>query len=432
MTRARRHWRHAARVAGITAVVVLVGYVAAVVVFDHLVSTRLVAQTDQRLRTALQAAHTATGPGRRLGGGDIIPIRTDDVDDSPIFLWTVSHHDLATAHTAFAPHLGPQTWSTAPRTEVLQGTAIRLDAIPDGSGWMVAGESVSQNVRVSDALLPLEILGGILIFVVVFAGAFLVGLRASAPLEEVGRRQAEFTADASHELRTPLSVIEAEVDLALRKPRSTPEYRATLQRVAGEGARLRRIVEDLLWLARVDGEPERPEPRETVDVGAIAAASADRFATLARERGIHLDVEEGPDGPYSIVARAEWVDRLTGVLVDNVCAHAGPGAHATVAVTTAGNRVVLRVDDDGPGIPEDQWDLVRDRFHRAEEGPRGTGLGLAIADSVVAASHGVLRITRSPAGGARVEASWRRAARRGPSTGASPSVPGSRSAATSS
>lgn len=415
--------------AAITAVVVLAGYVAAVVLFDHLVSTRLIAQTDQRLRTALEVTHA--GGGTRPGGRDGTPIRNDDVDDSPIFLWSVSASGAARARTAFAPVLGRQAWSAAPRTQVLQGTPMRLDAVRDGAGWLVAGESVAQNVRVSNALLPLEVLGGILLTVVVFAGAFLVGLRASAPLEELGRRQAEFTADASHELRTPLSVIEAEVDLALRKPRGTSEYRAALQRVAGEGARLRRIVEDLLWLARVDGEPERPVAREIVDVGAVAAACAGRFQALAQERGIRIDVEVGQDGPYLVSARSDWVDRLTGVLVDNVCAHAGQGALATVSVTAVGNRVLLRVDDDGPGIPEDQWDLVRDRFHRADDVPGGTGLGLAIADSVAAASRATLRIRRSPAGGARVEVSWRRVARRLPPPGTLPPGPGSPPAAAS-
>ena len=83
-----------------------------------------------------------------------------------------------------------------------------------------------------------------------FAGSLLIGLRAQAPVEQSRRRQLEFTADASHELRTPLSVIRAETDLALSSPRKAADYRDTLIRISGESERLRRLVEDMLWLAR--------------------------------------------------------------------------------------------------------------------------------------------------------------------------------------
>ncbi len=81
-----------------------------------------------------------------------------------------------------------------------------------------------------------------------------------------------------------------------------------------------------------------------------------------------------------------------------------------VAVTRSGGRVVLTVDDSGPGIPEDQRELVFDRFHRVDPTPGGTGLGLAIADAVVRASSGRWSLGSSPLGGARFEVSWRHAA----------------------
>ena len=80
-------------------------------------------------------------------------------------------------------------------------------------------------------LLVAELVFGVILAVAVFAGATVVGLRASAPSELVRRRQAEFTADASHELRTPISVIQAEVGLALDRPRDPATYREVLERV---------------------------------------------------------------------------------------------------------------------------------------------------------------------------------------------------------
>src|SRR5258708_37457374 len=124
----------------------------------------------------------------------------------------------------------------------------------EGDALLVAGQSAASIANVQSALLVAELVFGGILAVVVFGGATVVGLRASAPSELVRRRQAEFTADASHELRTPISVIEAEVGLALDRPRDPVEYRAVLERVGRESARLRRIVEDLLWLGRVDSE----------------------------------------------------------------------------------------------------------------------------------------------------------------------------------
>ncbi len=106
-------------------------------------------------------------------------------------------------------------------------------------------------------------------------------------------------------------------------------------------------------------------------------------------------------------ANPAWIDRLIGVLVDNACRYAGKGGVAEVSVRTSGNRVVLDVDDSGPGIAPADRDLVFDRFHRGVDTPGGTGLGLAIADSVVRSTEGSWSIRTSPLGGARMEVSWR-------------------------
>ena len=97
-----------------------------------------------------------------------------------------------------------------------------------------------------------EALAAPVLLLAMFAGSLIIGLRALSPVEHSRRRQLEFTADASHELRTPLSVINAEIGIALSAPREAADYRAALLRIQGESGRLRRIVEDLLWLARFD------------------------------------------------------------------------------------------------------------------------------------------------------------------------------------
>ena len=158
-------------------------------------------------------------------------------------------------------------------------------------------------------------------------------------------------------------------------------------RIEGESQRLRRIVEDLLWLARFDSQPP-PPGAEPLDLGTIAGQCADRFQAVAHSQSLDISVTGPPEQAAWISAPPEWIDRLTGVLVDNACRYAGPGGSVRLGVATRGNRVSLTVEDSGPGIPAAERHRLFDRFHRVpgpgdtEQGG-GAGLGLAIADSIV-------------------------------------------------
>ena len=158
------------------------------------------------------------------------------------------------ALTSTAPPLPRRHWGADPITLAVGTSNVRFNTLRLHGALLVAGQSTASISNVQSALLLAEFVFGGILAVVVFGGATVVGLRASAPSELIRRRQAEFTADASHELRTPISVIQAEVGLALDRPREPDEYRDVLERVGRESGRLRRIVEDLLWLARADDE----------------------------------------------------------------------------------------------------------------------------------------------------------------------------------
>ena len=241
-----------------------------------------------------------------------------------------------TALSVAAPQLPDHAWQAGSITLASRGTSFRYAAVPKAGGWLVAGESVA---RVNDArgeLLVVEAALGALLLLVTFTGSFVVGLRASAPFEQVRRRQAEFTADASHELRTPLSVIEAEVDLALARPRDGDEYRDTLERVASESHRLRAIVDDLLWLARADGQGSAPGGAVTVDVATVVAGAGDRFRAVADAASVTLATRGGPAGAARIRADEDGIERLVTVLVDNACKYAGTGGTVEVATTSSG------------------------------------------------------------------------------------------------
>jgi signal transduction histidine kinase len=390
------------RVAAVTTLVVMACYTVAAVVVNAIVTHHLVADVDARLSDRVRDVVPSPTPNRESG-------ETTDLDDAPSFLWSISPRGTVTPLTSGAPKLPMWSWGSAPPVSLPVGNStFRFDAVRTSGETLVAGQSMANASNIQTTLLLAEISFGAILAVIVFCGAIMVGLRAAAPSELVRRRQAEFTADASHELRTPISVIEAEVDLALDRPRDPVAYRDVLERVGQESRRLRRIVEDLLWLARADDEPASGDPLEVTDIAAVAEACVQRFRAVATTNNVALTIERTGPGPFTLQGPKALIERLASVLIDNACKFAGEEGRVEVSVRSTANRVTLRVDDSGPGIPDDQREAVFDRFHRASDVAVGTGLGLAIADAVIRSTQGSWDIGVAELGGARMEASWRR------------------------
>jgi signal transduction histidine kinase len=395
----------AARVAAVAALVVMVFYVIAAIVLNLIVTNHLISTTDHRLDDRLEDARQQT---LALHGSSAPDDDDTDLDDAPVFLWSIAPSGRVNALTATAPPLPSRRWGSDPVSLDIGSSAFRFDTLRVHDAVLVAGQSTAATSNVQSTLLVAELVFGVILTVTVFAGAMVVGLRASAPSELIRRRQAEFTADASHELRTPISVIEAEVGLALDRPRDPTSYREAFERVGRESTRLRRIVEDLLWLARADSEQAPSGGADRADVGEVVEGCVERFGALAVAHGVDLSMQRVGNGPFTVQVQPNLLDRLAGVLVDNACKFAGEGGRVEVSVRDWGTRVDLRIDDSGPGIPEDQRDAVFDRFHRATDEVAGTGLGLAIADSVVRSTEGQWAIGVAELGGARLEISWRK------------------------
>jgi signal transduction histidine kinase len=398
---------HAARVALVGTLLIAVTYVCLVAAFDAVDQQRLYRQVDARLSQRLEEA--AQKPTQAAGAA--VYANAHDLDDAPVFFWQIGPSGQPVALTPGAPQLNSADAARVSPTSVatLGSASFRLQARLIGGERVIAGQSLAESDHVEDDLITLESVAGPVLLVAVFLGTLLIGIKAAKPVELARRRQLEFTADASHELRTPLSVIEAEVSLALSESREAVEYRDALARVGHESTRLRHIVENLLWLSRFDSAPPAPKV-EPVDVASIAVACADRFEAVAARRGLALTVRFESDTVPLVSAPPEWVDRLTGVLVDNACRYAGPGGTVRITVETQGNRVSLIVEDDGPGISAEARVRLFDRFHRATAEGNGAGLGLAIGDAVVRATGGEWRVGASRLGGARMEVRWHRSA----------------------
>jgi two-component system OmpR family sensor kinase len=219
-----------------------------------------------------------------------------------------------------------------------------------------------------------------------------------ARLESAFEHERRFVADASHELRTPLALLRAELELALRRPRSAAELELAVRSAVEETERLTRLAEDLLLIARADQGvlPIRPE---TVAVGEVLDGVAGRFAAQAAGQGRSVSAL---NTPLAVEADRERLDQALSGLVDNALRH-GDG-DVVLSARQSGDSVVLHVTDEGNGFPAGFRELAFDRFSRADEARSrgGSGLGLSIVALIAAAHGGSTGADDRPSGGADV------------------------------
>ncbi|HEU0018759.1 MAG TPA: HAMP domain-containing sensor histidine kinase [Thermoleophilaceae bacterium] len=240
-------------------------------------------------------------------------------------------------------------------------------------------------------------------------------------------RQREFVADASHELRTPLTSILANLELLqdeLDRP-GGPRDGADAAAIAGSALRssqrMRRLVGDLLLLARADAD-RRERPR-ALDLGEIVREAAREAEPVGGDHPLTLDLPDAADQVVVEGARDD-LHRLALNLIENAFLHTPAGTPVVASVRrdtpsggTGGDHVVLEVADRGPGVPRDRRERVFERFARSEgdrSAVRGTGLGLAIVRAVAEAHGGTATVRDADGGGALFEVRLPAALRSGP------------------
>lgn len=400
------------RVALATTLLVSAVYLAIAAAVVLIVDRGLTGKADRRLGDALARVvgdpsrpDHAGGPGGP--GGSFRSPREGPFDPTRI-VWTVAADGSVTSSDSSAVLPDAYRNVASPATVGIGDEEVRITGATLGDGRrLIVGESMASVANARSTIILAEVAIAPPLLAVVFAGAVAIGRRVAGPIERARQRQMEFTADASHELRTPLSVIEAQTSLALTQDRSEDWYRRAFERVDKESKRIRRLLEDLLWLARFDATRGQPHA-EPIDVAVLASQAADRFAIVAEARKLSLSVEATAE-PHVVTAPPEWLDRLLGVLLDNACKYSPEGGAVRVSVASESGRTRVTVDDSGPGIPVEERERIFDRFHRATSTGSGAGLGLAIADAIVGATNGRWKIDTAPGGGARMSVSWPRA-----------------------
>jgi two-component system, OmpR family, sensor kinase len=199
-------------------------------------------------------------------------------------------------------------------------------------------------------------------------------------------RQREFVADASHELRTPLTSVLASLELLAEE--LDGEQADTARTALRSARRMRRLVGDLLLLARVDAK--RTQKRQPTRMDKVLMDAASEVGPFAEDHVLEID----PDRAVVSGSRDD-LHRLVLNLIENAIKHTPPGTHVRASTETSNGTVMIVVEDDGPGVPAELQGRIFERFVRGagdrgshgREGGYGSGLGLSIVRAV-AESHG--------------------------------------------
>ena len=222
---------------------------------------------------------------------------------------------------------------------------------------------------------------------------------ALAELKEEEKRKTRFVSDVSHELRTPLTAIRGAAETLLDGDVPEEDARQFLTTIARESERLTRLANDLLTLQRIEGATGEL-PLSRVDLTQTAQHTIEGLAPLTDGRGVTVVLEgEAP----LVLGDRDRLQQVIGNLIDNASRMTPEGGTVTVRLSAEEGAAVVRVLDQGPGIPEEALPHVFDRFYRAQPSrdrtSGGAGLGLAIVAAIVRAHAGTITAERRPESG---------------------------------
>jgi heavy metal sensor kinase len=212
-----------------------------------------------------------------------------------------------------------------------------------------------------------------------------------ARLEAAFAQQQQFTSDAAHELRTPVSVMLTQAQAALNRERTAPEYRETVEACQRAAQRMRKLIESLLALARLDAGQEVLK-RLRFDFSKTVSDCAELVKPIAEARGIKISTALEP---VEISGDSERLAQVVTNLLTNAIQYNRAEGEVNVTLELQNGFAVLTVADTGAGIPPEDLPRVFERFYRAEKSRTGagnSGLGLAISKAIVEAHGGGIEV----------------------------------------
>jgi len=220
-------------------------------------------------------------------------------------------------------------------------------------------------------------------------------------IEAAFRSQKQFVADASHEIRTPLTIICSELEFAARQA-TDPQVRESIATSLDEIDRLTRLTDGLLLLARLDAAQVHLT-RTPVRLDELLLECVQRIDVVARKKEIQVNVDVPEEVEMS--ADRDTMQRIIVNLLDNAVKYSPPRTVVTASLCRGGaapGKIMLRIGDQGPGIPASALPHIFTRFYRADPSrseQAGAGLGLAIVKELVGLHGGTISVTSDPGKG---------------------------------
>jgi signal transduction histidine kinase len=223
-------------------------------------------------------------------------------------------------------------------------------------------------------------------------------------LERNDRERRDLLADIAHELRTPLSVIRGRLEGIVDGIYAADDG-SQVPLALEQTYLLERLVDDLRLLTLAETRQLHFE-KKPVDLAQLSQRILDMFSAEAQEKNISLTLEKGND-PYMVEVDPQRMEQVIGNLIGNSLRYIPDGSKIWLALTETSNEVKLFVNDNGPGVAEDELPYLFDRFWRKEKSRArsggGTGLGLAIAKQLVEAQNGTIEARNRSEGGLQVQ-----------------------------
>jgi len=220
-------------------------------------------------------------------------------------------------------------------------------------------------------------------------------------LDELVSAHKVFASYAAHELRSPLAAMRVELQLALRRPRSSVEYEQVLVSSLEEVEGLILLAEDLLTFARVQGSAATTETARTVD---IVQEAARVVAGIAQMRSVELELPTISES-LMVTGRSHDLTRAVRNILENAVAYSPDGSHVKLETSRRDDSVLIVITDEGPGIaPEDRVHIFQPFFRGAGNKSHnhvGAGLGLAIARGIIEGQGGSVHVDPSYSRGSR-------------------------------
>ncbi len=223
--------------------------------------------------------------------------------------------------------------------------------------------------------------------------------RSMKPVEEATKKQHEFIAAASHELRSPLAVIQA----GLSSLSLGDDDKKTAAVMDKECRRMSGLIGDMLLLAASDARTW-PLQNELLDVDTLLIECYEAFQPLAREKDQQLQLELPEDMLPQILGDRQRIEQILTILIDNALSYTPTGKQIRISACARDNRLIIDIEDQGPGIRESDRVRIFDRFYRAEHSrndKKHFGLGLSIAKELTELLNARLIVSDSSLGGAR-------------------------------